>query len=154
MAGKIEDDHANLMNRLSLSSNGTDMGEVDNINQSDATSKADGTKINSFQKTFKRFLGSLTAPPGEKKMSKKERNEIITSVTVGALPQRFLVKYVGSMSCEGLWGSKVTRVPVDLMVRDLKNLDADDDLPLINVKVQEDGFKVGLQNSNLFVSKV
>lgn len=148
MACKIEDDHANLMNRLSLSSNGTDMGEVETNNLSDAAvSMADGTKINSFQQTFKRFLGSLTAPPGERKMSKKERNEIIASVTVGALPQRFLVKYVGSRSCEGLWGSKVTRVPVDLMVRDLRNLDPKDDLPLINVKVQEDGFKVGLQDS-------
>ncbi|ESO10475.1 hypothetical protein HELRODRAFT_125222, partial [Helobdella robusta] len=65
-------------------------------------------------------------------------------VTVGPLPQRFLVKFVGSRPCSGLWGSKHTREPVDNMVQELRQMDKKDDLPLINFKIQEDGIKMAV----------
>ena len=64
------------------------------------------------------------------------------------LPQRFLVKYIGNKPCEGLWGIKNTQQPVDTLVDELRKMDKSDDLPLVNVKVTNEGINAHLHTNS------
>lgn len=62
---------------------------------------------------------------------------------------RFIVKYMGCRPCDGLWGVKVVRDPVDEMVAELKQLDKEkDDLPLINIEVSATSLNATLHRAN------
>ncbi|XP_018324427.1 uncharacterized protein LOC108736479 [Agrilus planipennis] len=64
------------------------------------------------------------------------------SITKDDLPLTFQVKYLGSQPAKGLWGIKHTRRPVDIMVKEAKNLPPDVILPLVNVTVSTEGLQV------------
>ena len=61
-------------------------------------------------------------------------------VRVMALPQVFLVKYIGMLPCSGLWGVEHVRAPVaQLVARFNDRCGTDDPLPLIQLHVTKSG---------------
>lgn len=132
-----------LIEKLDLQSFKTDgqMGEVE-----EDMAKNTKSRVNSITNSLKKVVIELS--PKEHKLTKSEFRELIKDIKIDSLPQRFLVKLIGMRSCEGLWGSNTTRPLVDDMVHELRSLDKREDLPLLNVKVMEEGIKLTLHKHN------
>ena len=74
-------------------------------------------------------------------LNKRNGNyQTVTSVT--KLPQHFECKYIGKTKCQGLWGLKHIREPVDYLVKKAKRLRSLDDLVDVEALVTEKGIYI------------
>lgn len=70
----------------------------------------------------------------------RHRVATVNDARVMALPQVFLVKYIGMLPCSGLWGVEHVRAPVArLVARFNERCGTDDPLPLIQLHVTRSG---------------
>jgi hypothetical protein len=68
-----------------------------------------------------------------------KRNLKLRDIKVNCLPQTFQCKYLGKVRCQGLWGVRYTREPIDRLVNAAKGLHSIDDLPTMEALISERG---------------
>jgi len=71
-----------------------------------------------------------------------KRNSNYQTINITKLPQHFECKYIGKTKCQGLWGLKHIRDPVDYLVKKAKRLRSLEDLVDVEALVTEKGIYV------------
>jgi len=64
------------------------------------------------------------------------------------LPRGFVVKYMGSRPCKGLWGSKHTRPVIEAVLDSVNKMPVEGDLPLVNLDVYYEGLAMRPHSKN------
>ena len=110
-------------------------------NSSDLQKKIQRTQLNK-QNTFENEI-----KPNEKKKKKEYANSELAKrklreIKVNCLPQTFQCKYLGKVRCQGLWGVRYTREPIDRLVNAAKCLQTIDDLPFMEALISERGIYI------------
>lgn len=72
----------------------------------------------------------------------KRNTNYQTVASVTKLPQNFECKYIGKTKCQGLWGLKHIREPVDFLVKKAKRLRSLEDLVDVEALVTEKGIYI------------
>lgn len=83
-------------------------------------------------------------------LNKRSSNSQLICVT--KLPQHFECKYIGKTKCQGLWGLKHIREPVDRLIQKARRLRSLEDLVDVEALVNEKGIYV-VQKSKPITSK-
>lgn len=81
-----------------------------------------------------------------------KRNLKLREIKISSLPQSFQCKYIGKIRCQGLWGVRYTREPIDRLVAAAKCLPSVDDLPTMETLISEKGIYI-VQKQNPSKSK-
>ena len=114
-----------------------------NKNSSDLQKKIHRTQLNKFE------IGSESDASAKRKLNYSKsnsefvkRNLKLREIKINCLPQTFQCKYLGKVRCEGLWGVRYTREPIDRLVSAAKCLQSTDELPSMEALISERGIYI------------
>ncbi len=117
-------------------------------NSSDLQKKIQRTQLNKFESSSENDANSKRKQLSRSNSEYLKRNLKLRDIKVNCLPQTFQCKYLGKIRCEGLWGVRYTREPIEKLVSAAKCLKSTDDLPSMEALISEQGiYLVQKQNT-------
>lgn len=134
---KKQSDLQRKINRSNLEKQQTSLNSksisTETVDKIDATSSADDDP--KAVKVVKSTATQITR-------SLNKRNSNYQTICVTKLPQHFECKYIGKTKCQGLWGLKHIREPVDFLVNKARRLSSLEDLVDVEALVTEKGIYI------------
>ena len=110
--------------------------------------KIQRTQLNKFESGSESEANSKRKQFSRSNSEYLKRNLKLRDIKVNCLPQTFQCKYLGKIRCEGLWGVRYTREPIERLVSAAKFLKSIDDLPSMEALISEQGiYMVQKQNT-------
>ncbi|XP_064609829.1 uncharacterized protein LOC135473842 [Liolophura sinensis] len=131
------------------------MNDDENRTSTKENTKKKGT--NPVKGLLRKFTKSTNKSSSSRSKGSSAKDKLkpdpdLSEVTIDKLPQCFIVKYLGKRECDGLWGIKHVRKPVDEMVKKVtKQLETGDkpvELPLMYLVVSPKGLELREHKNN------